>query len=112
LPRGNNKSREGGNEKMRNKMKRVKRVLKNLFNVKAMDETTIYFYDEQKECWVVVHGYVDLDGNQCLDWFDLKGETTATVRRWLKEDGLNTQGAPEDTVLIDEWLEEMEKAGQ
>lgn len=101
---------------MRNKMKRVKRVLKNLgFNVKAMDETTIYFYDEQKECWVVVHAYEDNESNQCLDWFDLKGETTATVRRWLKEDGLNelvTQGAPEDTVLIDEWLEEMEKAGQ
>jgi len=98
---------------MEKKMKRVKRALNKLgFEVQSVDETTIYFWDDQKECWVVVHGYVDLDGDQRFDWFDLKGETTETVLRWLKEgfSELVTEGAPDDTGLIDEWLEDMERA--
>ena len=99
---------------MEKKMKQVKRALNKLgFEVQSVDETTIYFWDDQKGCWVVVHGYVGLDGGQCFDWFDLKGEPTETVLRWLKEDRFNalvTEGAPDDTGLIDEWLEEMEEA--
>jgi hypothetical protein len=86
-------------------VQKTKEALKKITGEKVHQKgNTLWFFDDQREKWVVVYLFVDSQDKAIIwtDWYSLAEEEFSEA----KKDGfwtLTTQGVPEESIMFLEW---------